>query len=629
MADPYQAYLSQAAALFEAGEVVKAGQIWQAILKREPGHEEARAGLYKVKVYFDSRATQDGLKVEPEPAPVPDRETHIPQSAETNSLLDAGCALYDAGLLEKAIATWELILQKDPGNALARGYIDGARRKQEAERPQPPPPPEPPAPAVQAPPPEEDAADKLLRDGTTLFDMGQAEDALRKWEEVLALDPGHFLARTYANDARRELGLPPLAEGEVGAPPPPRAVAPEPSSPAADGRAEQLVREGVQIYDMGMIEEAQEKWNEALALDPTHVNAAGYLEMARRDRANAAPLRPLRPAPRAEVPPPGEPSPDPLEARILNASNLLRNKKLDEAAFAFQQLLESGSRDPRILQGYQHARALLCAREEEAAPAPLPPSLPAAPPPQPVGPPKAVTTRPAVRAGLTRPRFLGSLNVPDWLESPRNLAILGGGVLLAGAGLMFFRSYQRDVALREAVSAAKATALEPGARKSQAISLLESPADIRREADNALSEDSLLAFYRAQECLRLDAGDVIAAQLLERARTKLAQAVPLGAESDIDKAIKGGDLDSARTSVEDQLKRNPDDAELKAKARVIYLALVQSHAMQEHFSKARELLLLGRAMFPQDHSWQVRLKLLDEIQGMAKGARATWIPLLG
>ena len=59
--DPYAAYLRKAADLFEAGDIVQAGQIWQAILKKVPGHEEARAGLYKVKLYFDARATRDGL----------------------------------------------------------------------------------------------------------------------------------------------------------------------------------------------------------------------------------------------------------------------------------------------------------------------------------------------------------------------------------------------------------------------------------------------------------------------------------------------------------------------------------------------------------------------------------------
>ena len=46
--DPFQAHLLRAASLFEAGDVVQAGQIWQAILKRDPTHQAARAGLYQV-----------------------------------------------------------------------------------------------------------------------------------------------------------------------------------------------------------------------------------------------------------------------------------------------------------------------------------------------------------------------------------------------------------------------------------------------------------------------------------------------------------------------------------------------------------------------------------------------------
>ena len=128
MADSYGPYLKQAQALFDSGDVVKAGQIWQAILKREPEHEEARAGLYKVKVYFDARATQGGLKASEEnPFSEPlNRRTLTPPSPEINSLLDAGCALYDAGLIPKAISTWEMALHQDPGNALASVVVMAA-----------------------------------------------------------------------------------------------------------------------------------------------------------------------------------------------------------------------------------------------------------------------------------------------------------------------------------------------------------------------------------------------------------------------------------------------------------------------------------------------------------------------
>ena len=47
--DPYLPYLRQADELFAHGEIVKAGQIWQAILKQHPSHTEARVGLMAVK----------------------------------------------------------------------------------------------------------------------------------------------------------------------------------------------------------------------------------------------------------------------------------------------------------------------------------------------------------------------------------------------------------------------------------------------------------------------------------------------------------------------------------------------------------------------------------------------------
>ncbi len=652
MADPFAPYHSQAQALFEAGDVVKAGQIWQAILKRDPANETARAGLYKVKAHFDARATQDGLQA-PVPAPEPpapappqdgDRHTLTPPSPELNGLLDAGCALYDAGLIAKAISTWEMALHQDPDNALARGYIDGARRKLEADNPPPEPEPEPAAPPAPAPAPVEDEIEKFLRDGCTLFDMGQTEDALLKWERILAIEPGHALAIAYANDARKDLGLPPLVPGEAPAPRPQAAPQPEPPRPVhrdEDGaRADILVREGVQIYDMGMVEEAMDKWQQALALEPGHRDALGYLEMARRDREQAPPSRaPQRmepaaaspaPIPMAAPQAPPQPAQDSQEPRILAAEHLLRNQKFDEAAYAFQRLMETGSLDPRVLQGYQQARAVLQAREEEATAIIMaPPPAAPAPAPAPVVQPRAVQTRPPVRSGLKLPAVFGNLNLPPWFNKPANLAIAGGALFLAALMLLLLRAHQRDVALKEKVAAMKADAMAPIARRSQIVVIAETAQEIRAEASKALADDPLTAYYRAQECVRLDPGDGAAAQLLERARARMAETPPVGSGADFDQSLKSGDLESARNTIGDQLRKSPDDPELKAKARTVYLALAQANAAKEHFTEARDLLLQGRAMFPQDKTWAARLKLLEEIQAMPKGDRANWIPLLG
>lgn len=619
MGSPYEPYLKQAEALFAAGDVVKAGQIWQAILKKDPGNEAARTGLYRVKVHFDARATQDGLGGPAEAAPPqPDRQTHTPPPAEINSLLEAGCALYDAGRVERAIATWELALRKDPDNALARGYIDGARRKLEVPEPV-----EAPAPAADAP----DEADRLLRDGCTLYDMGQVEDALAKWERAHALAPDNTLVVDYINGARRDLGLAALEPGAAAAPTAPPAVT---EAPAPPRDADRLVREGIQIYDLGMVEEAVQKWEQALALDPGHGDARDYLAMAERDRAHARPTAAeSQPAPPAPPPAPRPPAPDPgveaLEARIRAAEHLLQGRKIEEAAFAFQQLLDAGAQDFRVIQGYQQARTLLGAQEEAPLPEAAPPPEPA---PMPLV-PHGVTSRPATRGGPKAPRLPGDVPLPEWLLTPRNLILAGAGLLAFLVALMIFRSYQRDAALRDAVKAARTSAAEPIVRKSQPPVLAELPADIRAEASRAVSDDPLTAYYRAQECLRLDPGDGAAALVLERARAGLA-AMPAKAEgADLDRSLKDGDLDTARDTLLNRLRQAPDDPELKARARTVWLALVQARAAGGHFGPARELLVQGRAMFPQDRAWSARIRLLEQIQALPKEQRAAWIPLLG
>ncbi|HLO68860.1 MAG TPA: hypothetical protein VK188_17675, partial [Holophaga sp.] len=256
-----------------------------------------------------------------------------------------------------------------------------------------------------------------------------------------------------------------------------------------------------------------------------------------------------------------------------------------------------------------------------AAPPPQPPPMPVVP--------HGVTSRPVTRGGPKAPRLPGDVPVPGWLLTPRNLILAGAGLLVALVGFMILRSYQRDAALRDAVAAARTSAAEPLARKSQPPVLAEQPAEIRTEAERAVSDDPLTAYYRAQECLRLDPGDGAAAQILERARARMAS-MPARAEgADLDKSLKEGDLDTARDTLLNRLRQAPDDAELKTRARVVWLALVQARATAAHFGEARELLVQGRAMFPQDRAWSARLRLLEQIQALPKEQRAAWIPLLG
>lgn len=603
--DPFQAHIDHAEALFRAGDVVQAGQIWQAILKRRPDHAAARSGLLRVKQILDR-------------------------------------------------------MDLAPAN------------------------------------------EELLQEGCTQYDMGQVREALATWERILANDPRHRLALAYANDARRELGLPglpvPPEQAQAPAAPQPCRPAPKPA-PAAPGptpaapaptpaaapredprdRAEELVQEGVQIFEMGMVEEAIAKWERALELNPGHQDAPAYVAMARRDQRRTPVISPRPPVDTAAVE---------RDALILQAEQWLREGRVADAARTFQQLLEREPQHPRVLRGYQQVRALLAAQGDPApAQPPVPVAAPAAhqpvawtpepqapeawtpegrtlgppafqpaialaetqapaPPalPAPVDPPRALTERGASpREGIHLPRQLerlpgtlerlsgglGHLPRPRWLRSRRNAGLAAGAAVAVLAGLVGYGLHRREQALREAVASAKVDALRPVSRMVQIPQLVESAAAIRREGELALKDDPLLAYYRAQELQRRDPDDPAASGLLQQARQQMAAQVPAGDLAVLDKDLQDGDLEGARACILGLLRLDPDNPDLRARARKVMLALVPLYAARDSLDKAQAVLLFGRAMFPRDLSWQARLKLLEAIQAMPAAERAPWIPLLG
>jgi len=687
--DPFESYLKKAADLFEAGDVVQAGQIWQAILKKSPNHDEARAGLYKVKLYFDARATQDGLAAErkeqaakaalPEPAP---KAAAGGTSAEIVRLLEQGCTLYDAGHFEDAIAKWDLVLEKDPQNVLAKGYITGAKRilgqpvQEDAVEPEPrataalpadvylgtgavptPPPAAPETPAPPAPTLDKDEVDRLLRDGCTLYDMGQPEDALKKWEKLLSVDPQHKLALAYIKDARRDLGLDTLSDGAIPVPVelPPTGLhtAPAPDSPMAaedQDRIDQLIREGTQLYDMGMSPEAVQKWTQVLAIAPEHKEANAYLAMAHRE---------TEAVPKAAPPPP---PPKPLERsataeiepKLRKGESLLHQGRFEEASFLFQEVLNLTPQNFRGLQGLRQAQALQEARQatHSAPPAHLYPPTPPLPGLEAASPfsaiemepetpareaiePPATLTAPAPppRKGLELPQLLRGLEgeIPAWLKEPRVIFAIVGGIVLVNVIVFWNFGRIKDRNLRKDAAREKAAALASVARSLESADLSENPAAIRREAEAILSDDPLRAYYRAQELIRLDPLDGPAAQLMGRAGNAMAQAPDAGRGSvkEVEKLLQAGELDAAERMLLGLLKKSPDSPDLKARAARLGLALAPIYALKERWGDAEEQLKRGRAMYPTDKAWAARLLFLERIKAMSAEERKAWVRFLG
>jgi tetratricopeptide (TPR) repeat protein len=478
--------------------------------------------------------------------------------------------------------------------------------------------------------------DRLLTEGCTLYDMGQIEDALRKWEQVLVLAPTHTLARGYASGARRELGLPPLPDSAVPTPA-------QPEARLADEDADKLMREAVQLYDMGLAEEAISKWERVLVLEPHRQEVEGYLKMARREvsQVPAPPTVPTRSA---------VPEPDSLDLKLRQAEHLLTLQRHEEAAFTFQQALRLSPGDARALQGLERCRkpstgpsqdhtlvirtpapAMVLDSRGRIAMADEDSHPPVQTDGQGIEPPAALLkAAPAPREGLSLPnRFREATEHLHWLKHPKVLAILGGSLLVLAVGASLLHGYRKDQALREQVLAARAAALAPVAQQAQAPDLSESMEALREEADLALVSDPLRAFLRAQTLVARSPGDAAGALLLEKARAGLPGGVTGSSLAEFQKHLQNGDLEAALKVMDALLRAQPDNAELKARAGRLHLALCVAHAGQAKWDEAREDLLRGRALFPSDKTWQIRFKLLERIKTMPKAEQASWISLLG
>ncbi len=614
--DPYARYLQQAEELFASGEVVRAGQIWQAVLKQVPDHAAAREGLLRVKGALDAQAAAQAAA---EAAAIHRRATD--SSVEIPAMVDPEPARVPAPEVAPEVA--------------------------------PIPAPEPPPPSAKATEPvpmpeaapaalmDEDTQDKLLREGCTLYDMGQVEDALRKWDQLLAAVPDHAMAIQYAHGARKELGLP--LDGSLSP-----AVAPAQIHPVtqeiplysqAEEHADKLLREGCLLYDMGLPEEAVGKWKQALELAPHRNDIQSFLDNAHQEMAQeqAAPAA----APQAA------PQPSPADEKVKQAEHLMGMQRFQEAAFTFQQALEMAPGHPSAKAGLLRAQAAqgMPARpsatrdsgpiriemdrpDPEPESAPEPAALVAAQPP-------AALTKPAPapRTGLQVkvPEGLDASKIPDWVKDPKLWVGAAAAIGLLIAGTLWYQSHAQDSKLASDVAAAHRAAVAKAAKDAEVPSLAESASSILSEAKSALGDgDAVRAYLRAQTLVKRDPSNGAAAQLMDQAKAALSTSGLVGATAEeYHKHLQEGDLDQAGKVMDALLRANPDDATLRAQALRLSLRLAEDHASQGRWSDAQADLERGRALAPDDPAWSGRMALLTKIQGMAKGDRALWIALLG
>jgi tetratricopeptide (TPR) repeat protein len=625
--DPYAPHLRQAEAFFAKGEIVKAGQIWQAILKQQPTHAKAREGLLAVKRHLQALKEAGAAAVRAFKEPVA-----VPESTERLAPPPLPAPAWAA----PAVPQPPPLPKPEP--ALAPGTPPAALASEfhflapSLEGPLPPTP--------RRVVPGSLVLDRLVAEGCTLYDMGQIEDALRKWERALAIVPSHALAQSYANGARRELGLAP-----VQAPVPTTAVAApaKVEAYAAGEEVEKLLREAVQLYDMGLVEEAIPKWERVLVLEPHRQEVEGYLKMAQVElgRGQAQASGPASPNDAVlEI--------ESVELKLKQAEHLLHLQRHEEAAFTYQQALRLSPGDARALLGLERCRkpvssardasdalhsftpimtvdgqVRIAMADQETSPSPTEG--------QGVQPPAALLkTAAAPRVGLSVPdRVRAATGHIPWLKETKVLAILCGSLLTLLVGFAFLQGYRRDQALKEDVRTAREAAVAPLTQQMQAPDLTESAEALREEAEAAQLMDPLRAYLRAEALVNLNPKDAAGAQLLEKTRAALPGGVTGSSLPEFQRHLQNGDLEAAYKVIDALLRAKPSDAELRARAARLHLALCTAHAAQAKWDEAREDLLRGRALFPGDKTWQIRLKLLEHVKTLPKDQQGSWIALLG
>jgi tetratricopeptide (TPR) repeat protein len=609
--DPYTPYLKQADELFAQGETLKAGQIWQAILKQQPGHAAAREGLLKVKAILE---LQKAAAVAP-PVEAPVTEAPVAPAPE-------------------------------PRPAPAPEPVP-----EPAPLPEPEPAPMAVAPSAPAAPVHsEEEIERLLREGNTLYDMGQTEDALRKWELLLAGAPQHRLGRQYANGARKELGLPPLGEDEIPVAAP--AAAPAAASAPLPDHGEdvdRILREAVQLYDMGLPEEAIGKWEKALELEPHRSEIRRYLEDARGEVARhaAAPTTPATPRPSAPTAPMPSAAAQ-VDLKLKQGEHLLGMQRFDEARFTFQQALDLDPSSAAAREGLRRAQAGEAPRPaafptetnpgtlgggitlvDYEPPTPKSAEVPAATPPA-----SLTKTLPPQREGLKVPSQLGGLRAAleayPFLKDPKILGISAGALLLTFGSCSFIQGQRKESARKAAVKAAHAAAITAVAQEAEAKDLVESLGDVKAEGEQALAIDPLRAYLRAEFLLKLAPGDAGGSQLLIKARAALPGGVTGATVTELQKHLQERNLDAAAKVLDALLREDPSNLELRLKGSHLHLALAQAFAQQEKWEEARLALLRARAFAPGDKAWQAKLHLLEVVQGLPKGPqREAWLAFIG
>lgn len=576
-------YLKQASELFDTGYVVKAGQIWQAILKKNPSNTPARAGLLKVRDVLSNGSASSST----EGIPSSDTPTELAQSLskikeESEHFYKQGCSLYDLGKIYEAKEAWEKALAIYPDHGLALSHIRGVRKELGLPMPES---------DTQTPNPIDEPIAKSA-------DTQPIPPVSSKAEESIFVDVSENkveLEQPQIDKESKEVDSPDASESQAQLTP-----------GESEEEINRFVEQGTHLYKIGKVEEAIHIWQSVVALNPDNILTKGYLIMAQAELA------------------------------VSKGTNILSSSKTGKITFQSNSI--SATTDTSHPKDEKESIALIPTQKKGGADTEKTekPIQPISPPPSVQLPekkttaaiPSAITQKNEItRVGPSLQKKNNKATLLSRLFSPIVMVVI---LLLVGGATWVVLFMKKDALLNATQIAIKEEAIKKAKRSDKVVNLGMTVEELKSQAKTAMSSSPLRAYFLIREINNLDSSDTSIPKLLDQAhQAMMALPSPPRISGDINNIIATGRFEEAEAILEADLRHSPNNIRIKENLARVCLLLAREYAKQGKKDSARSRLLMGAALFPKDPTWQARIKLLENLQSIPKDVQNQWYEMLG
>jgi tetratricopeptide (TPR) repeat protein len=617
-------HLQQASLLFGVGEVVKAGQIWQAILKVHPLNNEAKAGLLKVRDILSK---------------VPADSPEGPIDPES----------------QRKLGTPRLSLESKLRMSLTVPEVS-ATNGQSLAHPD---------------------AELLMKQGRAHYDQGSLHEALEAWEKALEMDPNNNLALSYARGVRKELGLP-VSEAPRGPQDPPSPLSPSknklgelaghaPWTPVSEktgqhpntdpngsetaqgakhqdgatngttGNNWQLediasqIERGSQLYKNGKIAEAITAWESALSMDPGNALTKGYLAMAREDlvdkrQSTSDGTSPKKHEALTEYAPFGlgrlnGAAHCASAAGLADSSDAVPPSNSLSSAVGVHNLETAADIHGKVRIDGGHG-----AHDLRQVSRPVGPSRESAPAKMPT---VILEKQAQNRQGPGLPKKLHGVPFLSRLFRPMAIKVASLLIFISAGAATWIAWAKRDAILRATKAAIVGDAIKTANQSIKAADLGQSKDELKLEVKSALSSDPLRAYMLVKELISRDPNDTSPAKMLEQAKQAMAAAPKVRTDGDLGRFLSAGAFDDAEALLKSTLMQNPNNMRVRENLARVCLMHAKHLIANGQWGNAHSKLLMGAALYPMDFSWQARIKFLENIQSYSKEDYIRWAEMLG